>query len=136
MILTKENRNTIQRKLIWEALKRLNHPTADDVYLAVRENYPNISRGTVYRNLNQIAEKGELQKIPIPSGPDIYDVTLRPHYHIKCRRCKKIYDVEMEDLPDISRYITDKHGFVIENHEIVFQGLCPKCNKNGGYNNE
>ena len=116
-----------------DALKKLNHPTADNVYLAVCEKCPNISRGTVYRNLNQMAEKGELQKIPIPDAPDIYDVTLRPHYHIQCRKCKKIYDVEMKYLPDISRYITDKHGFTIENHEIVFQGICPKCNINGGY---
>ena len=57
------------------------HPTADMVYLHVKETFPNISLGTVYRNLNLLADMGEIIKIPTPDGADRFDGCTKPHYH-------------------------------------------------------
>ena len=74
------------------------HPTADTVYMHVREEFPNISLGTVYRNLNLLAETGDALKIPTPSGGDRFDGKTTPHYHFICTCCGKVMDLDMERL--------------------------------------
>ena len=122
-------RNTIQKGLILAALRELHHPTAEDVYAAVAQRYPSIGRGTVYRNLNAIAQRGEIQKIKIPGGADIFDITTRSHYHIHCRICSRVFDIDMDYLNSIEKMIRNNHGFCIEGHDIVFRGVCPDCNE-------
>lgn len=123
-------RNTIQRALVLEAVQSLhNHPTSADVYEVVREKHPNISRATVYRNLGVLANKGEVLRIEVPNGADRYDFRNKPHYHAKCRECGGVFDIEMSHLDDLVARITDTHGFSVEDHEVIFTGLCPHCQK-------
>ena len=69
-----KRRNTVQRSLVYEAVNRLkSHATADEIYEAIVSEHPSVSRGTVYRNLNQLAEEGEIRKILVPGGADRYD---------------------------------------------------------------
>ena len=63
---------------------RYDHPTAETVYLNIRKEFPNISLGTVYRNLNLLAEIGEIQKLSSGIGPDRFDGNPAPHYHFIC----------------------------------------------------
>lgn len=121
-------RNTIQRTLVLDAVNRLkSHATADEIYEAVVQTHPRISKATVYRNLNQLADDAEIQKLAMPDGPDRFDHILQRHYHAKCSRCGRVFDVEMDYMEDIIRLVKDAHGFAIDGHNLVFTGVCPSC---------
>ncbi len=123
-------RKTIQRSLTLEAVKKLNsHPTADEVYGEIIASYPTISRTTVYRNLNQLVESGELCKVTLVEGADRFDCRLDRHHHIRCMGCKRLFDVEMPQVPDLKNAVADKQGFDFIDFDIVFQGVCPACKK-------
>lgn len=130
-----KSRQTIQCALVAEAVRSLRcHATADEVYDEVRRAHPHISRGTVYRNLNSLAEDGSIRKIPVPGGADRFDHRCDEHYHIKCTGCGRIFDVDMDAITDIGSRIKDRHGFEFSRCDIVFTGLCPECIKCKGDN--
>ena len=121
-------RNTIQRTLTLKAVRDLHdHPTADEVYTSVSAEHPNISRGTIYRNLNQLAEDGEIGAIEVPGGADRFDHCPKRHYHVRCVRCGRIYDVDMDYMADLEETIRDTHGFTFLGHDLMFRGICPAC---------
>lgn len=123
-----QNRNTIQYQLIYRAVLELgSHPTADEVYTQVAATHPTISKGTVYRNLNKLTENGMLRRIPIPNSADRYDVTLAAHYHIFCKRCGAFKDLDYPYLLPLNHDIERDTGYHLEDHGIVFTGLCPDC---------
>lgn len=121
-------RNTIQRTLTLKAVRRLhNHPTADEVYEEVAAEHSSISRGTIYRNLNQLAEDGEIRILRVPDGADRFDHVPGEHYHVRCIRCGRVYDVDMDYIPDLEKSIRDSHGFQFLGHDLMFRGICPAC---------
>lgn len=124
-----QKRNTIQRQLVIAAVRSLgNHPTAEQVYNDIITKYPDISKGTVYRNLNTLVESGLLSKVSVPSAADRYDYILTKHYHVQCTRCKKFINVQGLDYnQNLDDKIAQLTGFRMENHDIVFSGLCPEC---------
>lgn len=123
-------RNTIQRSLVLEAVNQLKcHATADEIYQEVAREHPNISKGTVYRNLNLLSESGEIRKIEIPDGADRFDHQCHDHYHVKCLRCGRIFDVDMEYIADLEEKIQNTHGFEFSGHDLMFRGICPECKK-------
>jgi Fur family transcriptional regulator, ferric uptake regulator len=123
-----ERRNTIQKELILEAVRGLKrHLTADEVYEYITKEHPTIGKGTVYRNLNILAEEGAIRKIEVPDGPDCFDFTLKNHYHVKCLKCGKVYDVDMDVLPDLLDKIHDTHGMQFIAYDIFFKGICASC---------
>lgn len=122
-------RNTIQLSLVFEAVNKLQcHATADEIYDAIIKEYPNISRGTVYRNLNRLSEIGEIRKIENPGGADRFDHRGHEHYHVRCVKCGQVFDVDMKCITDLENSIKDTHGFKFTGHDILFKGICPKCN--------
>ena len=74
---------------------RKDHPTADALYTSIREQFPNISLGTVYRNLNLLVDLGEIRKLSCGDGTDHFDYDTSPHYHFVCKECGKIMDISM-----------------------------------------
>lgn len=120
-------RNTLQKNIILEQLKELHHPTADEVYGMVAKKHPAISKATVYRNLNKLADEGAVTHVKIPDGADCFDSMTHRHYHIRCRECGRVFDVDMPYLSGLEERIADTHGFDVDGHEIVFSGLCPDC---------
>ncbi|MEZ3485205.1 MAG: transcriptional repressor [Lachnospiraceae bacterium] len=119
-----------QRAAIKEYLSStLDHPTADTVYLHIREEFPNISLGTVYRNLNLLADMGEAVKISTPDGGDRFDGCTAPHYHVVCQSCGRVFDLkvderymqEMNELAD--RYFEGS----VAAHTALFYGICKDC---------
>lgn len=121
-------RNTIQRALVLEAVNKLKcHATADEVYQMVVSEHPNISKGTVYRNLNQLAEMGEIRKLEIPGSADRFDHRCHDHYHARCLKCGKVFDVDMDYIEGLEKQIRDTHGFEFSGHDLMFKGICPKC---------
>lgn len=125
-----ERRNTVQREIVLKAVCRLHtHVTADEVYSEVRTDFPTVGRGTVYRNLNVLAEEGKIRKIEVPGEADRFDFTVTEHYHVKCTVCKKLFDVDMEPVPDLMDKIKDSHGMQFIRHDVMFTGVCPGCQK-------
>ena len=125
-----KKRNTVQRALILETVKELQcHVTADEVYDIINKRHPNISRGTVYRNLNLLSDIGEIRKVEMPGGAALYDYLCHEHYHARCVRCGRVFDVEMEFIADLERNIINTRGFEFTGHDIIFKGVCLECNK-------
>ena len=86
-----------QREAIVQYLTgRTDHPSAESVYQALRQTHPNISLGTVYRNLALLADIGEIQKICTGDGADRFDGQVRPHYHVICTRCHQVMDLDLD----------------------------------------
>ncbi len=119
-----------QREVILEEVKfRYDHPTADMIYHSVLEKIPNISLGTVYRNLNQLVEHGLIRKILIPDDSDRFDFNLKNHQHLYCTCCKQVFDIESNVLKGIDKVIEKETNYIILSHEIVFTGICEACNR-------
>lgn len=126
-----KKRNTIQGQLVLNAVIELaNHPTADEVYNYVSKLHPNISKGTVYRNLNSLSEDGLLLKISVPDAADRFDQTTQKHYHIKCMNCGEFIDIDIDYMHELDKLAAEKSKYKIYSHEIVFKGICEKCCKN------
>ncbi len=121
------NRNTIQCDLVRQAVTALDHPTADEVYEYISGIYPSMGKCTVYRNLNKLADMGELLHISLSDTPDRFDITVKPHYHIICKSCGRLGDAELFKEPELTKELADTHGFKVTGCEILFSGLCAKC---------
>lgn len=123
-------RNTIQKDLVRNAVCEMKrHVTANEVYEFVKESYPTIGKGTVYRNLDILVEEGDLRKVEVPDGPNRFDPTLKNHYHVRCVNCGEISDVDMDEIPGLLEKIHDTHGTDFLGYDILFKGICPKCQK-------
>lgn len=107
------------------------HPTADTIYESLRQEYPNISLGTVYRNLGLLCELGEIQKLSIPGHSDRYDFTTANHYHFICRRCGCVQDLPVTRLGNINRLANIDFDGIIESHQCQFFGTCARCSELG-----
>lgn len=122
-----QNRNTKQRRLVLEAVKsHTNHPSADEIYLDVREKDDKISRGTVYRNLNILAEKGDICHVKVPAA-DRYDFRVDRHYHLFCTACGAVFDAPIAYQEQYDKQVEQQTGFHIDRHRMIFEGLCAAC---------
>ena len=100
-----------QREIIYEQVRNFPvHPTAEEVYRALKNDNPNLSLGTVYRNLNQLSEAGMLLKIPIADGSDRFDGRTDRHYHMICEKCGRVFDVELDCLDAIPQTVLQSTG--------------------------
>ncbi len=130
-------RNTVQQKAVATELKKLHgaHPTADQVHAAVSAEYPTVSKATVYRVLNRMAEEGTALKVNVSDGPDRFDDTLSVHYHVLCTVCGRVDDVEVD--PALAAFDLDAAakavGYTITGHDLLFRGVCSSCKKEGSY---
>ena len=108
---------------------RTDHPTAEVIYTALREDQPHISLGTVYRNLSLLTQLGEIRKISTGDGPEHYDGDMTPHHHFICRHCHRVMDLWSDDADQLVKVASrDFHG-QIEACSVNFYGLCEDCLK-------
>lgn len=129
-------RNTKQLSFILDTIKMMpRHFTADDVYEEVKKEYPGLGQATVFRNLNKMAEEGILLRIEVPGGAREYELMAPKHYHAKCMKCGKLFDIEMDYMPNLEKKVKDAHGFQFSGHDIIFTGLCSSCIKKQDGNN-
>mgnify|MGYP000241098691 CR=1 FL=1 len=118
-----------QRESIKEFLMtRTDHPTADTVYHQLRKIYPNISLGTVYRNLALLADIGEIQKITT-DGADRFDARVTPHNHFICRRCGRVMDMMVPVDSPVAEANKLWDGGEIHECRMEFYGICKDCKK-------
>ncbi len=119
-----------QRDSIMEFLSgRKDHPTADMVYMGVRKSFPNISLGTVYRNLTLLADIGEIARIRVGDGIDHFDADTSLHYHFICNECGSVSDLEMDNIDSLTETAGKNFSGMIEGHVTYFYGRCEKCCK-------
>ena len=120
-------RNTRQREEILDFLRsKREHYTAVQIYDAVRQKIPDISLGTVYRNLGKLVESGEIVTVGTEDKSLCYDGFLLPHDHFVCTECKKIFDLELK-RSEPKGIISS--GFEIQYGRTVYYGICPECKK-------
>ena len=120
--------------LLKELRSRTDHPTADMLYQKLREEYPKMSLGTVYRNLALLCELGQIKKIPCGDGSERYDGFMDFHNHFVCSGCGKVIDIEAAQVvPDSD--VKNKEIGCVNNYSLIYYGLCKECikkQKNGG----
>lgn len=117
-----------QRDAILEYLNSTtSHPTADQIYSHVREKFPNISLGTVYRNLSLLTAIGEVRKLSFGDDVDHFDANTAPHCHILCTCCNRIEDFYYPFPDTLDQTAGDHYEGRIFGHSILFYGLCREC---------
>ena len=121
-------RNTVQRKIILDVVQKMHsHPTAEEVYQEVHKEHPSISKATVYRNLHQLAGEGTVSSLLIQGSPERFDDRLSRHYHFRCKVCGSVFDVDMDYISGINDAVQRAYGFQVDEHDVLFKGICPKC---------
>lgn len=124
-----------QRNVILEIMKNTyDHPTADEVYVQASKKMPGLGIATVYRNLNQLAEAGEIVRIPVEDGKDRFDGQLEKHYHMLCKECGTLVDLyadeeEIQNLESMMAEVFNMKNDELEFAPIVLKGVCDKCSK-------
>lgn len=119
-----------KREAILETLRTTTeHPSAEWIYTKLKPQYPNLSLGTVYRNLALFLKEGDAVLVGNVNGQDRYDACTEPHLHFVCDRCGRLLDL---DIPDDSNKLYDailrQHRCKVSYHHLVFHGLCEHCN--------
>ena len=115
-----------KRDRVLEELRgRVDHPTAEELYLSLREKGEEISLATVYRALRSLAEEGLVAALPLAPA-ERFDPSTHPHYHFHCLNCDRVFDLDLPYKPELDRAI-EELGFSVHHHTLVFHGLCPAC---------
>lgn len=123
-------RMTRQRLVILETLCGLHsHPTAEELYEMVRRKLPNVSLGTIYRNLDVLTRSGRVRRLDTRGTQARFDAETDPHHHVRCQICGRVDDVAVTPGTEIRRPKKSENGFEILGHRIEFDGLCPDCRR-------
>lgn len=119
-----------KRQAIYDCLCATNsHPTADWIYQQLHPVYPDLSLGTVYRNLSQLKDAGMIQSVGVVNGQERFDADISPHPHLVCTGCGSVADLHL-DLPEsLVSDAQDQSGYLITGVSLRFQGRCPDCRR-------
>lgn len=121
---------TAQRKVVFDVLRsRFDHPTADEMYDAVRRRLSGVSRATVYRILATFVEWGIAGKVFSGSRGSRFDGNVHPHDHLHCTRCDRVDDCAGQAARISRPRDAQRRGFLIRGYSVVFQGLCSECSR-------
>ena len=130
--MEKAVRYSKKREAILEAIRSTTcHPSADWVYQTLKPTHPDLSLGTVYRNLEFFRQHGNIISVGVVKGQERFDATTDPHTHFVCSCCGNVIDLD-GILPDLGldRAVCEKYGLSVERHELLFHGQCQDCMKN------
>lgn len=120
----------MQRRVILEAvLRRDDHPTADQIYEAVQDRIPQISRTTVYRTMETLLELGVIRRVHLTGATCRFDGKVRRHHHLVCMRCNKITDIDDESLDQLPLPRRKLQGFQLRDFSVQFSGICSDCQR-------
>jgi Fur family peroxide stress response transcriptional regulator len=123
----KQPRTTKQLQVVWSAIKHdKSHPTADDIYDKVRKQLPNISLGTVYRNLQKLVSDEKLQVLVLGRSQH-FDPLVERHQHFICEVCDSVFDVRIDTQDELKPVKLPHEGFKVTSHHLAFYGTCKNC---------
>jgi Fur family transcriptional regulator, peroxide stress response regulator len=121
---------TRQRLAVYDYLSRVeHHPTAEDVFLAIKRKLPRISLATVYKNLEALVHCGAISKLTYGDGSARYDIRTDHHYHTRCLQCGSVSDLEPEEGAEFLSQIKPKKGFNVKEYRLELIGLCNDCSE-------
>ena len=121
-------RQSKKRDAILECIRSTKiHPSAEWIYEKLKGEYPNISLGTVYRNIALFKDEGKVSVICNVNGEERIDGNTEPHPHFVCNKCKAVIDVEDNQNADDLESQLAEEGFKVENRFVIYYGICPKC---------
>jgi len=121
-------RETRQREAILNILRQFDsHPTADRIYEEVRKVIPNISKGTVYRNLKILRDAGEISELNLSGTVSRYEGRQENHYHFRCEKCGRVFDLDEPVNNEMDERVAKRTGFKVSYHQLEFRGLCRDC---------
>ena len=121
-------RLTSQRQVILEELQKVtSHPTASEVFDMVRKRLPRIGLGTVYRNLDLLAERGIIKKLEAGGEQKRFDGDTSQHYHVRCVKCGQVEDIFIERSKELEKRAASYCNYKILDHHVQFSGICSKC---------
>lgn len=121
-------RKSVKREAMLSLLRSTHsHPGAEWVFERLRPEFPDLSLGTVYRNLRQLEEEGLISSVGVVGGVERFDGVTRPHAHFVCARCGAVTDVELPDDPDLWRRAGESSGGRVSGCEVRFLGVCRSC---------
>ena len=124
----KEIRMTAQRHATLQFLSlEGNHPTANDVYDHLKNDFPKMSIATVYNNLNFFKEAGILQELAFGEDSTRFDLTETQHYHAVCKQCGKVVDFDYAGLNEMENTVEQLTNFKVDSHDFKVIGLCQTC---------
>ena len=124
----KKIRHSKQRERIFEILKNTGiHPTANWIYNQLKNEFPNLSMGTVYRNLNILIEQGYVKKIDFASTFGRFEANIHPHYHFICEKCGAVKDLDMPIDKSLNEKVNQQTNYQTKHHRIEFYGICDEC---------
>ena len=127
--MVKHLRHSRQRERIYEYLIATEeHPTAERIHSDLRRESPELSLGTVYRNLKLLEEPGRIRKVMTYDGNERYDAICHDHAHFICQRCGSIRDISEVDSDQIRKELALEDGYRISNLDMILKGTCPACN--------
>ncbi|WOC33422.1 MULTISPECIES: Fur family transcriptional regulator [Caproicibacterium] len=118
-----------KREAILEALRETkSHPTAEWIYQQLKPSFPDLSLGTVYRNLSRFKEDGTVVSVGVVDGQERYDADVTPHSHFVCESCGAVLDVDDEFVdPESDREVSRILGVQVLSHQVIFRGYCGAC---------
>ena len=123
-------RETKQREAILNILRQTDsHPTADRVYEEVRKVIPNISKGTVYRNLRILRDMGVISELNLSGTVSRYEGSKESHYHFRCEKCGRVFDLDEPVNNEMDARVARRTGFKVSYHQLEFRGLCRDCQR-------
>ncbi len=121
-------RKSRQREAILDYLRSTtSHPTAYSVYEVVRQDIPNISLGTVYRNLKLLSAEGKILELALAGSLSRFDGNAQNHYHFRCAGCGYVFDVAEPVDASLDSRVAQETGFNVSYHILEFRGLCRDC---------
>lgn len=109
-----------------------DHPSADGIFQQLRQEYPDLSLGTVYRNLGQLCAQGTVRRVGTVNGQERYDGRTCPHSHFICNCCGRVVDLpRLSPEEDCVERLSVQYGFTVEGCEFIVRGLCADCTGRG-----
>ncbi len=121
---------TRQRVAVFGYLSRSqHHPTAEEIFLAVKRQLPKISLATVYTNLESLVRCGAVSKLSYGDAKARYDIRTDHHYHTRCLKCEKVLDLEPEGGRKVLKQIKPQAGFEVKDYRLELLGYCRECRR-------
>lgn len=127
--MEKTIRHSKKRDAILAAIRSTDcHPSAEWVHQTLKPTHPDLSLGTVYRNLTFFREQGDIQSVGVVKGQERFDGTTTPHSHFVCNCCGSVSDLHRVDPHnDLESFVRREYGVQVDRHELTFFGLCSAC---------
>ena len=125
-------RHSKKREAILDAIRSTTcHPSAEWVYQTLKPTHPDLSLGTVYRNLMFFRERGEIQSVGVVKGQERFDAFVEPHSHFVCEGCGSVSDLHQVKVDaNLEQSVSQQYGLEVNRHELTFYGTCPTCMQN------